>query len=291
MAYSADQQKIYDFVKGALPDWAFTLDGIDEFVGALVIAVDAAREQRAIWLDQAFIGTADGVGPDWLNEHAKDRATRRQVGEDTPTLRERLRRYADALTRPVLIAATQAVMDAAGAAGAPVMVDVRRDCAHFGDYTEQSGTGGTFATVSGTARKFTPTVAFATPIEVNFARSGSQGNPRLVISGAADASNNGTHTVTDLVGDAVQYTDAAAAAGADPTVTWKLRQYDVDGNDRTGRARAYFNRGYRFGCGGPMFVMILPFGTPAAVGLAVADMLRQIKAGGVRYAVEIRANP
>ncbi len=291
MAYSADQQKIYDFIKGALPDWAFTLDGIDEFMGALVLAVDAARNQRSIWLDQAFIATADGVGPDWLNEHAKDRATRRQTDEDDATLRERLRQYADTLTRPAILAAAQAVMTAGGAAGAPLMVDVRRDCAHFGDYTAQTGTGGTFATVTGNVRKFTPTVPFALPVEVGFVRSGSQGNPRLVISGAASAGNDGTHEITDLVADAVSYTDASAVAEVDATVAWSLRQYDIDGNDRTGRARAYFDRGYRFGAGGPMFVIILPYGTPDAVGRSVRDMARQIKAGGVLASVEVRANP
>lgn len=291
MAYTADEQRIYDFVKGSLPDWFFTLDGADEFMGALVKAVDTARAHRQLWRDQTYILDADGSGPDWLNEHAKDRDTRRQVDEDDDTLKERLRRYADALTRPAILAATQLVMTAGGAAGTAYMVDVRRDCAFFGDYTEQTGTGGTIATVSGNVRTFTPDDPFALPIEVGFARSGSQGNPRLVISGAASGGNDGTFEVTGLVGNAVQYTNATAVAGADAALTWRVRKYDVDGNNREGRARAYFDRGYRFGTGGPMFVVILPFGTPDAVFESVRDMVRQIKAGGVRAIVEVRENP
>lgn len=288
---TASEQRIYDFVRASLPDWAFADDGIAEFIAALVKAFDAAATQRAIWLEQAFIETADGLGPDWLGEHAKDRATSRQTGEDTPTLRERLATYPDALTRPTILANAVAIFTAAGAAGTPVMLDLRRDGARYGDYDAQTGTGGTFATTSGNLRTFTPDDDFAQPIEVGFARSGSQGNPRLVISGAADAANDGTHEITGLVANAVQYTDAAAADGADPTCTWSLRQYDIEGNDRTGRARAYYDRGYRYGAAGASFVLILPYGTDEAVVLSVRDMVRQIKAGGVRAIVEVRANP
>lgn len=243
---------------------------------------------------QTFIQDSDGK---WLRQHAKDRGTGQQEGESEPALKARLVDIEDAITRPVLLAAVQAVMAAAGVVGAPQMVELPRDAGFSGDHAERTGTGGIFsaALAGGGLRSFTPTVPFQLPLRVGTAavESGAFSNPRLVIAGAAAGGNNGTFEVTALEGNAAVFTNASAInSSPDATVTWAVRKYSAEGTSIEGFARAYLGRGYR-GCSRPgaTMVIILPFGTPAAVADAAREVVRRKKAGGIRHVVEVRANP
>jgi hypothetical protein len=59
----------------------------------------------------------------------------------------------------------------------------------------------------------------------------------------------------------------------------------------TGAHRFYLGRGYRVSARHNELIIILPYGTPTSVQQAVADMARQLKAGGVDVIIEVRANP
>lgn len=295
MALTADEQELLDFALAALPPWFSDTEGRDFAIeGAYAKMMGAARAQTAYWFGQTLIGTATGATattPDWLQLHAMDRGTRRQNGESDATLRSRLRSYPDALTVETILAAAQAVIDAAAVSGTVAMVELRRDRAFMGKNSPMTGTGGTFTAQTGTLHGFEPTAGWDRPPFV-----GLQPNItwKLVISGAGNAANDGTYTITDLDEDEAVYTNAAGVAGADPTVTWRVDRYDQDGNlltAGTGRQDAYMSRGHRMGAQFSTILLILPFGTDAATALSVLEAVRQRKAAGVRVIVERRLNP
>lgn len=136
MPFSSTEQSLYDHAKAALPRFLFQKDGrADEWLGAFVKAFESARAQLALWRSYAEILQATGV---WLSQHALDRGTQRQSDESDATLRERLRTYPDALTRPILLATADAILVAAGVSGTSAMVELRRD---RGFFVTDAGTG------------------------------------------------------------------------------------------------------------------------------------------------------
>lgn len=291
MALTADEQNFYDFAKASLPDWI--PDG-DEFLMGAAKMFGSVKALIDYLFGQALIGSAVGATattPDWLNQHARDRGTARVDGEDDPTLRDRLRKVSDALTRASILDAVNSILVAAGISDEAALVELPKHGAHSGTYASDTGTGGTFA-VAGTVVTFTPDTAWARPPYWAAALVPTR-TTKLVISGAADASHDGTHAITGLSGDGAQYTDASpGAAGADPTVTWRVDTTDVEGNVRDEFARAYSQRGYRSARLVPLrIVIILPFGSTDAITASVTEALRQKKAAGVAVTVETRAIP
>ncbi|HUS27621.1 MAG TPA: hypothetical protein VMZ53_03910, partial [Kofleriaceae bacterium] len=114
MALTADEQKFYDFAKASLPDWI--PDG-DEFLMGAAKMFGSVKALLDYLFGQTLIGSAIGgtaTTPDWLDQHARDRGTARQDGEDDPTLRDRLRNAPDALTRASILAAVNATLLANG---------------------------------------------------------------------------------------------------------------------------------------------------------------------------------
>lgn len=291
MSLTPDEQKLYDFAKGALPAW---MKRDDEFLAAAAKTLGAVLLQVKYLFKQTLITTADGptsTTPDWLGQHARDRGTSRQAGETSPVLAERLRVVPDTLTRTAILDAANAILTAAGIAGVAALVELPRDGAWLGNYTAMSGTGGTFQQ-SGTVQGFIPTVlpwpippwqdATVTPVLQH----------RLVITGAATGANNGTRAITGLQDNAALVTNASGVAGADPTVAWKVERLDALGNLTDGFARAYCGRGWRICTPRPSkLIVILPFGTSAAVAASVEESIRTKKAAGIRLLVERRVNP
>lgn len=288
MAFTATEQALYDFAKSSLPGWFFTVPRAEEVLGAFVKIFDAARQVIADNADRTLIENATGI---WLDLHALDRGTYRQDGETDEALRARIRNVEDAVSRPALLAATEAILAADGVLDPPSMVEVKRDGAFLGQFSPQTGTGGTFTDLGGGLFSFEPDTPFQAPVEVGFERSGAQGNPRLTIAGAADPANDGTFEVTALEGNAVVFSNVGAA-GADAAASWTLAKYDVEGNSREGRARAYLSRGYRLRKQRPpTVILILPYGTTAGVEASVRDMIRTKKAAGVVAFIERRTSP
>lgn len=295
MALTTEEQKFFDFAKNALPAWI--PDG-DEFLMGAAKMFGSVKTTIDYLFGQTLIGNAVGptaTTPDWLNQHARDRGTSRVFGEDNPTLRDRLRKVADALTRAVLYTSINSILTAGGITDPCGIVELPRDGAHGGTYTADAGVGGTF-TVVGSTVKFTPAGAWARPpfwpAALWASYSAAMRTTQLVITGAANAANDGTHTITGLDGNAAIYTDASAAAGVDAGVAWKVETLDSTGWVRDTWTRAYSQRGYRSARLTPLrMVIILPFGTTDALELSVREMLRQKKAAGIAATIERRLIP
>lgn len=85
------------------------------------------------------------------------------------------------------------------------------------------------------------------------------------------------------------------AGGLDPDaaiVELKRDRAWLGVSSSTGRARAYSGRGYRCGNDLPAtIIVVLPYGTTAAMAAAVLDAVRLKKAGGIACQVEYRQAP
>lgn len=286
MAYTTQQQRIYDHVVGALPPWFLQETGAEDFLSALVHALDLVRVHRETLVDQRFILTADNGVPDWLGEHASQHGTRQQSGEATDTLRQRLRSFPDAVTPNAVKAAVDAVL-AGASLGACTLVELRHARAFAGSYTQVSGVGGAVA-AGDVANEwvFTPTTPPTVP--------GIVGRDTVTLAGV-NPNNVGSFVITGYKVNGYRYQNPAGVAEVVPTAAWS---WDKRGPGspapqavQDGHRRGYFGRGYRMGAQQYTLVVILPYGSTAGLGASVAELLRQITAGGVKIIVERRLNP
>lgn len=291
MSLTAEQQALFDTAKEVLPAWFFDTDRANEYLAMAAGIMAASRSVTVDWLDiQTHILTAEGPGPTWpdfLAEHARDRGTSRQDGENDDALRLRIRSYPDALTRPAILTAAQRLLDLAGVSGSAAMVELPRDGIFYGTHSAETGVGGVF-TKTGSLVTFTPTVQFRTvpfvPVPPQFGR-------QLSFSGAAAGGNNGNYVTSGVAVDGAQFTNAAGVAGTDLTVAWTIHRLDRRGNRVDGFARGYYDRGYRYGSLLPVFILILPFGTPDGVFAAITEVARQLHGAGVIVRIERREVP
>jgi len=288
MAFTATEQQLYDFAKGAIPGWLFQIPRSEEIMTAFVKIFDRVLTNQGETKARKLILQSTGI---WLDLHAADRGTQRQDGESNAALQARLRTDESNVTRPALIAAAQSIVDADGIVGTVYGLEPKRDKAFFGTNVARTGTAGVFVDAGSGVFEFTPDVLYSLPLEI-FARSGEQGNPVVTFASSTSAGNDGSFEVTGLNGNALQFANGSGVAEIDPTTTWSIAQTDVEGNDRTGRRKAYLGRGYRMSGNLPLScIIILPFGCTSGTQASVAEMLRTKKAFGVVSRVECRANP
>jgi hypothetical protein len=289
VALTADQLKLYQWAVEAMPNWFSEQERSEEWLNAAAKEIDVALQNTKFWFSQTYILDAVGATPgepDWLNQHAIDRGTYRRDGETNVALRRRLRNPADALTRAIILALIDLMLSEAGIVGTAAMVELRRDKIYLGDYVSGTGTGGVFTNPSGDTFLFDPTVRMAAPPR--------EGVDQLELSGASSAGNDGDFLIDDLVDNASQYENLSGIAEIDATVSWSWVKYDeASGVVLDGFAKSYLSRGYRVSHtdGPPMFIIILPYGTDAALAASVAETVRQRRAAGVVYAIEYRQSP
>lgn len=289
-------QDYIDHVLNALPKWFSNREREYETIRAFAEIFQDAEDQSTFWRSQADILTAVGPSsgePDWLNQHAADKDTRRQDSETDPVLRDRLRTFPDALNLSTLEETVQSIVDAEGINGTSVVFELRPNRAFFVDMVPQSGLGGEF---TGTA----PDMLFkpsTTVFQINPKHDGTADN-QLVLSGAATAGNDTAGTTIDgLEADSIAYQNASGVAEVDPAVVWSLERLDASGNVLDGFRQSYLSRGHRMGSQAPTVVAILPYGDllgphcTEATRLAVIEALRQKKGAGVRVIVECRTSP
>lgn len=285
MALTDDEKELLEFGLNAVPSW---VRPDDPTLAAAAKQMGAARRQADYWYSQTLIGQAtgsDGVQPDWLSQHARDRGTARQANETDPALRARLRTVEGALTVGSMIDAAQRILDAQGVAGSALIVELPRDGAFSGTWSTRSGTGGTFSTIN-TYAAFTPTAGWGGPIVRDPAVVRTDAIGWIVtFSGAAHSGNNGTFGFNHAFGNAGAYINASLFAGADPTVAWTLQMTDGP-NLLGGDPMAFASRGYRAGGLVRRFVMMLPAGSTAATVAAITEMLRNKKAAGIAVSIE-----
>jgi len=299
VALTTEEQELFDLARKTLPAWYADDQRANEYLGALAKMFGSARAISEHWLKVVVyitLATVDLLSnPDWLDQHARDRGTSRQSGESDEALIARLRNIEDLVTREALLAAVQTMMTAAGVAGAPVMVEMPRDRAHFGSYSSFGGAGGFSLVKSGTDVLMTPAALPA----AQFSRPPYSRRPdalsvyKITLAGCTHSANNGTFTTTGLVGGAVKFANAAGVSETAPGgASWLVQRFDTAGNLRDGFKRTFLGRGYRMGhCPPSSFIVILPYPTTAAFAASVLEMLRTKKAGGVKATVERRLVP
>lgn len=370
MALTVDEQALFDAAVAALPAWFTKVERNMEDFAMFAKTNGAALAIAKFWDTQTFIGQAVGVTglePDWLNEHARDRATSRVYNETDVALRVRIKTAPDAVTPDAIIDGVLAAIVAAGGTWDGTMEEFPRDSTFLIDaITQNTGTGGTFASVlvltfgaiytnavlsdvgktvvqgandgilqaynnttktwwvtkgtgtivagittittgtgAGTSTSavadgvlFTPTVAFAYPPYPP--ENERIKKVRIIVSGAANAGNDGTYLSTGVLRNGIRFVNGAVVAVVDATVAWSLGRYDAQDAIVDGFAESYLynvgetapvNEGVadRVGpaalCG---ICIILPFGTPAAIPAAVLEAARQRKLAGVVVSVETR---
>lgn len=302
MALTTEEQELLDWAMEAMPPW-FRGDRDLAVEAGIAKMMGAARAQVDYWAGQTLIASAAGATsttPDWLQQHAIDRGTRRQYGESDAELRARLRFYPDAITPAALLGVAQGIVDAAGVAtDAVAMVELRADKAFLVRNVPQDDVGGTFDVPSVGVVSFAPVAAWSGNRPPWISRNGVAfaQTAVLTITGAADSENDGAHNVTGMSGDALLYAPGidGAISGSDGLVGWRVDRYAViDGAHLTagsGKMDAYASRGFRVGGQRPVIVLILPYGTTAATSAAVEEAIRQRKAAGVIVLIETRESP
>lgn len=286
MALTAEEQELLDFALAGLPHWFQDDNRPAEYLGAAAKVIGDARAQADYWFEQSRILDAVGVvgsEPDWLNQHAIDRGTARQDGETDAELRERLRNVPDALTRPTLLAAADAILAAEGNPNTSDMVELRRDKAFFRTSASDSGTGGEFIGTAPDMRFVPDAPGYATP---PFRTAEEDIDHRIVISGAAAGGNDGTFDITGLQGDGAEFQNGAGVAGVDATASWTIEKLDRDGNLLDGFKDSYLSRGDRMSGRIPTVLIILPYNCTEGTRLSTLEMMRQKKGAGVRGLVE-----
>jgi hypothetical protein len=299
MALTDDEQELFDLAARGLPTWYSSDDRANEYLGAVAKMFGSARIIIDHWLGQLTLiqtATVDpDEEPDWLEQHARDRGTHRQNGESDGQLIFRLRNFEDLITRPALLAAAQAMVDAASIVGTVAMVEFPRDLAYFGTFIGFGSDGAfTIERLAGDQCRFTPEDGYEGYPRPPFQRApGIAPVFKLTIS-TGGGPNDGTFTITGLDGDSILYDNPT---GVDDTVApdsvWSVERYEVGGvAESDGWARAYFGRGYRMGRTPPQkIIVILPYDASEALAASVREMLRQKAAGGIRIAVERRTSP
>ncbi len=296
MALTSIEQDLFDHAVRSLPSW-FTNDArAMEDLAAMAKVMGAAFDTGDYWVFQTKITDAQGaVGddPDWLAQHARDRDTDRQPGESDTDLRRRIRVIADALTRPLLLAEAQAILDEDGVVGGiAYMVELVRDGAYSVVRLADTGTGGVFTDESADwgadAVGFAPTVPFGSP---PFRTIAEDVDHKMKFTGSLSAGNDGTYPIIGLDGAKAIYVNAAAVFQTDATVAWEVPRFDTEGNAITGWRAAYYSRGYRMNGQLPTIIIILPYTTLDVTVKKVEAMLRTKKAAGVIAIVERRESP
>lgn len=280
MPLTANQQKLLDFAKSAVPRFLFEGDGAAELTETAAVTLDFVYQWLGDTFAQTYLAESTNGPPDFLNQHAKDRGTFRRDGETDAALRKRLRFIPDSLTLAALEDAINDVLVDAAIVGTVGLVELRFDRAFFVGNLPMTGTGGSIV-ADGADWVFVPDDKFAIP-------------PRglLTLSGCTDAGNDITQVeIDDVVGDGAKYVNATGVAESGNSATWTVERVDVDGNVTDGRFDAYFDRGFRMGNDVNAIVVILPYGTTATVTAAVVELLRQRAAAGILTITETRQNP
>lgn len=293
MALTAAEQELYDLAKAQLPRWFFADPANQEMVAGYAKMFAKVRTTAGGWADATYITRA---GAPWLDEHARDRGTRRQTNESDAALAARLRTIDDAVSPNALLDAVNAILVAAGITTSAALVELRPDRAFFG--FEASLAAAASVQGAGGAATWCYRVAaqLATGAVVSRVAQVTAGNATLT------GTNFNRVTWTDVAGG-TKYHVFRTLSGGTPSTLGKIGEVNagVQQLDDTGLAGdgrlpfegAYLTRGYRMGVSGRphVIIVILPFGTLATLEPVISEAVRQKKAGGVVHRIEIRGVP
>ncbi len=291
---TSKEQELFDLVKASIPSWVFqSPDAEQEIIAAAAKAMKLVWDQVDTWL--SFTRILDATN-EWLDQHAKDRGTRRQTDETDEALRQRLRVYEDAVTVASLNEVMESLLEADGITADGALLELRRYRAHLLTHAAiiqavaaaLLSDGETFDVSDGTT---TETYEFDTGGGV------SPGNIAVDISTAVTAEDVSAALVAALTGDFTVETDLydetkiylVPASGNSLALTDSVSEPTF--TVTSGRKDAYLSRGYRIGSRLNTIILILPYGTTDATRDSIIEAARQKKGGGIRVLVEVRGTP
>lgn len=129
MAFTAQEEELYQWLKTALPSWLFgNDDAVEEHWSAIIEAFGDVRIQMEDWLSKTYVLIATGV---WLDQHAKDRGLFRQENESDDSLRERIRNVEAKITREALATVADNILTANSMTTGATIVNLRSERAWF----------------------------------------------------------------------------------------------------------------------------------------------------------------
>lgn len=292
---------LFNIAKKSLPRILFS-DPTDqqEVFAAYAKELSASQTQVKFWRNMAFILLATDI---WLDQHAKDRGTSRQAGETDEALRARIRDFLQTVTLTELREAITNILEAYGVtipAGYPGLVELRGSRAYFNflpGYVQCSAgidivDGETVTIFDGITTKVFEFNKAGGVTGLDIAVAVSDNDTKTQVSTALQAAiagaglNVNTSFSANAVGRILIYN---TVSGNHVSVSDAVANSNFS-TQSTGNA-AFFSRGYRMGDERNEIIIILPYGTPAAVTAIVLETLRQKKAAGVGVLVEIRGVP
>lgn len=289
---TAREEVLFRIAKGALPEILFADDtSQQEVLAAFAKQLAPVWDELELKLQDTLIGSASATA---LDQHAKDRGTRRRVDESDAALIYRLRfMLEDSVTLAGLLVKINAILEQYAVtvpAGYPAVAELRRDRMFLG-----AGQGVQIENVAAASIADAETFSIGGAIyEFNKTGGITSGNIEVDISGATTASDVAAVVAATLedryptlvVQDASTVVVRRAVGALSDTV--------ADAGFSITRQASYLNRGFRLtgvSRAATVIVVMLPYGTPAECAESVAEALRQAKAGGVKVIVERRLNP
>jgi hypothetical protein len=129
MAFTAQEEELYLWLKTALPSWLFgNASAVEEHWGAMIEQYGSVRVYVEEIIANTFVMVA--IGP-WLDQHAKDRGIFRQENESDDSLRERIRNVETKLTREALAERADGILTANSMTTGATIVNLRSERAWF----------------------------------------------------------------------------------------------------------------------------------------------------------------
>lgn len=132
--------RLVEHMKTSIP--RFVANKSEAEIEAIARGLDLVAGQVEDWTRNTYVLNADGR---WLRALAKDRGVSPQDGESDPSLRARIRHPEDVVTRPALLAASDAITGAVGLVGSARMVELPLDAAFVAPAGVTTATAAGFA--------------------------------------------------------------------------------------------------------------------------------------------------
>lgn len=117
-----EEQEIFEIAKSSVPRQMFPDNAVQELFGAAAKVFGSTKTQLRFWFDSSYILNAAGF---WLDQHARDRGTRRRDTETDNGLQSRLRNVEDTITPNALEAVANEILVAEGIAGVVHLIELR----------------------------------------------------------------------------------------------------------------------------------------------------------------------
>lgn len=125
---SPREQELLDLAAASLPEWYSDEQNGLETLAGFAKMFGKAWDQIDAWVDIVYLKRAFGI---WLDAHARDHGTRRQAGESDATLLARLETPQDMLTKPALIAISDAILAGSGLPTGTIILETRQEQAYW----------------------------------------------------------------------------------------------------------------------------------------------------------------